>query len=86
MKDGEFLNCLSDYQLLQKESVMWDGKYIFSLQGPMAEPCKCGNKPLAYTKGEKFIKLTFAPGIRIMGMVKRKTSCTACPRNRRPKH
>jgi hypothetical protein len=21
-----------------------------------------------------------------MGMVKRKTSCTACPRNRRPKH
>jgi hypothetical protein len=39
----------------------------------MAEPCKCGNKPLAYTKGEKLIhKLGLAPGIRIMGMVKKK--------------
>jgi hypothetical protein len=39
----------------------------------MAEPCKCGTKPLAYMKGEKFIhKLNLAPGIRIMGMVKKK--------------
>jgi hypothetical protein len=39
----------------------------------MAEPCKCGNKPLAYTTREQFIhKLSLAPGIRIMGMVKKK--------------
>jgi hypothetical protein len=39
----------------------------------MAEPCKCGNKPLAYTEAEKSIhKLSLAPGIRIMGMVKKK--------------
>jgi hypothetical protein len=38
----------------------------------MAEPCQCGNKPLAYMKGGKLIqKLSLAPGIRIMGMVKK---------------
>jgi hypothetical protein len=38
----------------------------------MAEPCKCGNKPLAYTKGEKLIhKLSLGPGIRIMDVVKK---------------
>jgi hypothetical protein len=52
----------------------------------MAEPCKYGNKPLAYTKREKFIhKLSLAPGIRIMGMlIKKKTSRTSCPRNQMP--
>jgi hypothetical protein len=62
----------------------------------MAEPCKCGNKPSAYMKGEKCIhKLSgyqlltkdVTPYIRIMGMVANKRHhCTACPRNQMPEH
>jgi hypothetical protein len=52
MKGRELLYYLSNYKLLKTESATWNWKWI---RCPIAEPCKCGNKPSAYIKGEKCI-------------------------------